>query len=51
VIEFDETQDNANHIHSVWRDLQGDFTASAQTLLEIASDPRWYRSTSFATAR
>jgi uncharacterized protein DUF3500 len=25
LIEFDETQDNANHIHSVWRDFQGDF--------------------------
>jgi Protein of unknown function (DUF3500) len=25
LIEFDDTQDNANHIHSVWRDLNGDF--------------------------
>ena len=25
MIEFDMTQDNANHIHSVWRDLAGDF--------------------------
>lgn len=25
MIEFDMTQDNANHIHSVWRDLNGDF--------------------------
>jgi hypothetical protein len=25
VIEFDDTQDNANHIHSVWRDFTGDF--------------------------
>jgi len=25
LIEFDETQDNANHIHSVWRDFDGDF--------------------------
>jgi hypothetical protein len=25
LIEFDDTQDNANHIHSVWRDLSGDF--------------------------
>jgi hypothetical protein len=25
LIEFDDTQDNANHIHSVWRDLTGDF--------------------------
>jgi hypothetical protein len=25
LIEFDDTQDNANHIHSVWRDLRNDF--------------------------
>jgi hypothetical protein len=25
LIEFDDTQDNANHIHSVWRDYNGDF--------------------------
>ena len=25
LIEFDNTQNNANHIHSVWRDFQGDF--------------------------
>jgi hypothetical protein len=25
LIEFDNTQDNANHIHSVWRDFAGDF--------------------------
>ena len=25
LIEFDMTQDNANHIHSVWRDFNGDF--------------------------
>jgi hypothetical protein len=25
LIELDNTQDDANHIHSVWRDLQGDF--------------------------
>jgi hypothetical protein len=25
LIEFDMTQDNANHIHSVWRDFGGDF--------------------------
>lgn len=25
LIEFDDTQDNANHIHSVWRDLTHDF--------------------------
>lgn len=27
LIEFDNTQDNANHIHSVWRDFNGDFGA------------------------
>ena len=25
LIEYDDTQNNANHIHSVWRDLEGDF--------------------------
>jgi hypothetical protein len=25
LIELDDTQDDANHIHSVWRDLTGDF--------------------------
>ena len=25
LIEFDDTQDNANHIHSVWRDFNRDF--------------------------
>jgi Protein of unknown function (DUF3500) len=25
LIELDDTQDDANHIHSVWRDLSGDF--------------------------
>ena len=25
LIEFDDTQGNANHIHSVWRDFKGDF--------------------------
>ena len=24
-VEYDNTQDNANHIHSVWRDIEGDF--------------------------
>jgi len=24
-MEYDNTQNNANHIHSVWRDLQNDF--------------------------
>jgi hypothetical protein len=25
LIEYDNTQNNANHIHSVWRDYDGDF--------------------------
>lgn len=25
VIEYDNTQNNANHVHSVWRDFQGDY--------------------------
>jgi hypothetical protein len=25
LIEYDDTQDNANHIHSVWRDFNGDW--------------------------
>ncbi len=25
LVEFDDTQDNANHIHTVWRDFGGDF--------------------------
>ena len=25
LIEYDNTQNDANHIHSVWRDFEGDF--------------------------
>ena len=25
LVEYDNTQNDANHIHSVWRDLQNDF--------------------------
>jgi len=25
LVEFDNTQNNANHIHLVWRDFEGDF--------------------------
>jgi hypothetical protein len=25
LIEYDDTQNDANHIHSVWRDFNGDF--------------------------
>ena len=27
LIEYDNTQNNANHIHSVWHDPRGDFGA------------------------
>jgi hypothetical protein len=27
LVEFDNTQNNANHVHSVWRDFDGDFGA------------------------
>ena len=27
LIEYDNTQNNANHVHSVWRDFKGDFGA------------------------
>ena len=27
LIEFDNIQDGANHIHSVWRDVENDFAA------------------------
>jgi hypothetical protein len=29
VVEYDNTQNNANHIHSVWRDLKNDFGVDA----------------------
>lgn len=32
LVEFDNTQDHANHIHSVWRDFDGDF---GQDLLKV----------------
>ena len=25
LVEYDDTQNNANHIHTVWRDFNGDF--------------------------
>jgi len=25
LVEYDNTQNDANHIHSVWRDFKGDF--------------------------
>ena len=27
VVEFDNRQDGANHIHSVWRDVENDFAS------------------------
>ena len=32
LIEYDDTQDGANHIHSVWRDFDGDFGADLLAL-------------------
>jgi hypothetical protein len=29
LIEYDNVQDGANHVHSVWRDPQGDFGQSS----------------------
>ncbi|MFN7919748.1 MAG: DUF3500 domain-containing protein [Bryobacteraceae bacterium] len=31
LIEYDNTQNNANHVHSVWRDFNGDFGADLLT--------------------
>lgn len=31
LIEYNNTQNNANHIHSVWRDTHGDFNAPIQS--------------------
>ena len=30
LLEYDNTQNGANHIHSVWRDLRGDFALAAE---------------------
>ncbi len=32
LIEYDNTQGNANHVHSVWRDLENDFGGDALSL-------------------
>jgi hypothetical protein len=37
LIEFDETQDNGNHIHSVWRDYENDFGADLLKMHYAAS--------------
>lgn len=29
LIEYDNTQNNANHVHTVWRDFSGDFGRDA----------------------
>lgn len=38
LIEFDNTQNNANHIHSVWRDFTGDFGRDLIRLHYMHSD-------------
>jgi hypothetical protein len=41
VIEFDNTEDGANHIHAVWRDPDGDF--GRDLLLEhVAAEHQGY---------
>jgi len=30
LIEYNNTQNNANHVHSIWRDMAGDFNLSAK---------------------
>ena len=40
LIEMDDTQNNANHIHSVWRDFEGDF---GQDLLKQHYDDNHHR--------
>ena len=30
VIEYNNTQNQANHVHSIWRNLQGDFNVTAE---------------------
>lgn len=30
VIEYNNTQNNANHVHCMWRNLQGDFGLSVK---------------------
>lgn len=39
LIEYDDTQNNANHIHSVWRDFSGDFGADLLKLHYQTSHP------------
>jgi Protein of unknown function (DUF3500) len=31
LVEYDNTQREANHVHSVWRDPEGDFGADVLT--------------------
>jgi hypothetical protein len=38
LVEYDNTQNNANHIHTVWRDFDGDF--GRDLLREHYSDAR-----------
>jgi len=42
LIELDNTQNGANHIHSVWRDLEGDF---GQDLLSLHYETGHYKRT------
>ena len=38
LIEFNNTQNNANHVHSVWRNMLGDFGIPAQVEMSCRLD-------------
>ena len=42
LVEYDDTQDDANHIHSVWRDFDDDFGVDLlnEHYKQAANDPR-----------
>ena len=40
VLEYDNTQESGNHIHSVWRDRRRDFGADLLALHYAAQHPR-----------
>ena len=39
LIEFNNTQNNANHVHSVWRNMLGDFGDPAQVEVSRRARP------------
>lgn len=38
LVEFDNAEDNANHVHSVWRDPSNDFGADLLMQHHLAHD-------------